>query len=81
MNVEQLANIYVNATEQTNLERMAYEAKDSHAQALGCGCHGCSSRAAALGEAFSKESHRVNVWSPDHEEELITNFYSPVVKE
>lgn len=65
------ANNFVRIKEQTDLEMMADLAQQAHRQAEGCGCHQCLKRAERMAEEFQEESWRVNVWSPDQEEEAL----------
>ncbi len=76
----QLANQFIQATEETDLDRLNHEAMRAHDRAQGCGCHSCLARAEAAQNSYAEEAWRVNVWQPDQEEEALAQFALASVK-
>lgn len=74
LSFKQRCNAFVRAKEETDLEEMCFEAIDKHIRAEGCGCPACGKQSEAAKDRFVQENWRVNVWSPDQEEEMITNL-------
>lgn len=68
------ATSYVSDLEQHNLNMLSDLAIDWSRRAEGCGCNSCKVKAKEAVKAFQKEAERVNIWTPDHEEDWIMDW-------